>query len=206
MEKGANRRRKSIRLKGFDYSQGNFYFVTICVRNKQHLLGTIANQTMVLNRLGELVVTSLEDTERHFQSVTVDTYSLMPNHIHLIIALSDIAGRRRGSVCESSSRPPTSDSRGSVCESSSKSPTPDGRGSVCVPASIQTAPTLGQVVAYFKFMSTKFTGQFLKDPQFRLWQRNYYEHVIRNEQDILETRRYIVDNPLRWELDQHCGR
>ena len=171
MENHDPHRRRCIRLKDFDYSQGSFYFVTICTLHRRHLLGTIADEQMVRNRLGELVVRALGDTERHFESVTVDSYALMPNHIHVIFALSD-----------------------QTCES---------RGLVCTPSSKPTAPTLGQIVAYFKFQSTKLTGQFLKDSQFRLWQRNYYEHVIRNEQDLLETRRYIANNPLKWQLDEY---
>ena len=82
--------RKSIRLKDYDYSQGNFYFVTICTLHKRHLLGTVAKEQMVLNRFGDFIVAALEEIELHFDSISVDTYAVMPNHIHAILAFTEL--------------------------------------------------------------------------------------------------------------------
>ena len=65
-----------------------------------------------------------------------------------------------------------------------------------------SAPALGQVVAYFKFQSTKYINQHRDMPETRVWQRNYYDHVIRDERDLQRIRQYVADNPIQWELDQ----
>ena len=64
-----------------------------------------------------------------------------------------------------------------------------------------SSPTLGQVVAYFKFQSTKYINEHRDMPGARVWQRNYYDHVIRDERDLQRIRQYVTDNPMRWELD-----
>jgi len=167
-------RRHSLRLQDYDYSQEGAYFVTICTQKKVTVLGQIVDGVMQLNRFGNVVNRCWLGIPHHFPNVEIDTFVVMPNHFHGIIAL---IGNCRGEVT---------------------SPTPKGAA---------TAPlrryTLGQIMAYFKYQTTKFINQICHTPGNRIWQRNYYEHVIRNENDLNDIRQYILDNPVKWDMDEN---
>ena len=164
--------RRSLRLKDYDYSQAGAYFVTICTQNKVPVLGEIVEGVMRLNRFGNVVNKCWLEIPHHFPDVEIDAFVIMPNHMHGIIVLIN------------------------NCRGEVTSPAPKGA---------ETAPlrkcTLGQVIAYFKYQTTKAINQIHKTPGHRVWQRNYYEHVIRGEQDLDRIRQYIVDNPARWADD-----
>lgn len=115
----------------------------------------------------------------HFPTVSLDEYIVMPNHLHGIVSLIGDVGAR-------SPRPPTSDQRYVA-------------GAVTAPLQ---RPTLGQVIAYFKYQSTKLINVLHGTPAAPVWQRNYYEHVIRNEAELHRLRKYIQNNPAQWELDR----
>ena len=166
--------RRSLRLKDYDYSQAGAYFVTICTQNKVPVLGKIVEGVMRLNRFGNVVNKCWLEIPHHFPDVKIDAFVVMPNHMHGIIVLIN------------------------NCRGEVTSPAPKGA---------ETAPlrkcTLGQVIAYFKYQTTKAINQIHKTPGHRVWQRNYYEHVIRNEADLNEIRQYILDNPVQWAMDEN---
>lgn len=166
--------RRSIRLKEYDYSQAGGYFVTICTYGGECLLGNVINGEMRLSRYGEIVNKFWHKIAGHFPNVKTDMFVVMPNHMHGIIFITD---ERRGGVS-----PPNQLHRGEET-----SPLPKR--------------ILGQIIAYFKYQTTKQVNQILNTEGTSLWQRNYYEHVIRNEDDLKQVREYIVNNPLKWELD-----
>lgn len=85
----ANKNRKSIRIKGYDYSQNGAYFVTICTHNKQCLFGQVESGKMVLNRLGLLIEDVWREITKHYETILIDEFVIMPNHIHGIICLQD---------------------------------------------------------------------------------------------------------------------
>lgn len=161
--------RRSIRLKGYDYTSEGAYYVTIVVQGRQCLFGEIIDREMYLNEYGRLVQKWWNDIPIHFPNVRAGAFITMPNHVHGIIFITN---KRRGEV-HSPQNPP------------------------------QRKPSLGQIIAYFKYQSTKeinainHTGVITK-----LWQRNYYEHIIRNERELQQKTDYILDNPSRWEEDQ----
>ncbi|MEK7368036.1 MAG: transposase, partial [Planctomycetota bacterium] len=165
--------RRSIRLKGYDYSQKGAYFVTICTCNKKCLFGKVVESKIVLNKLGQMVVKCWNEIPIHFPNVELDVFVIMPNHLHGIIVLTDYC---RGGV-----------------------PPPHWKGEATSP--LQKS-TLGQVVAYFKYWTTRSINQTFNTPGNRIWQRNYYEHVVRNEDDLNETREYVINNSLKWKLDK----
>ena len=171
--------RRSIRLQNYDYSQTGAYFVTICVRERVCLFGDIADGVMRVNDIGGVISVCWTEISSHFPTVDLDASVIMPNHVHGIIVLTNDAK----SVMDE--EPPKGEE------------TPEGEET-----SPLRRPTLGQVVAYFKYQSTKRVNQQRGNPGTRLWQRNYYEHVIRDDADLQNLREYIVYNPLKWELDQ----
>ena len=166
--------RRSIRLKDYDYSQEGAYFVTICTQKKAAILGRIVAGAVRLNRFGNVVNTCWTKMPHHFPNVEIDTFVIMTNHIHGIIVLID-------------------NCRGAVAA-------PFGAGEVTSPL---RKCTLGQVIAYFKYQTTKSINRICNTPGNRIWQRNYYEHVIRNEDDLNEIRQYILDNPVKWGIDEN---
>ena len=169
-------RRRSIRLKDYDYAQAGAYFVTICTQGRRCLFGDVAQGDMRLNDAGRMVTRWWEEVSARFSSVQSDLYAVMPNHFHGIVMMVGADPRVR----------------------------PDD-GGAHAGAPLPRTP-LSHIVRWFKTMTTNEYIQQVKVagwPAFpaRLWQRNYYEHVIRNSQDLNDIRRYIAENPRRWETD-----
>ena len=156
---------------------------------------------MQLNDIGKIVVECWNRIPQHFYTIELDVNVVMPNHIHGVISLGT-----GGSKCPC---PPTHSQpvrRGEVSSSPSTTSS-NRRGEVPSPASSNRtravpSPTLGQVVAYFKYQSTKYINQHRDMPGTRIWQRNYYDHVLRYDMDLGRIRQYIINNPMQWELDQ----
>lgn len=173
--------RISIRLPEYDYSESGAYFVTICTNHKQHLLGDVVDSEMVLNDVGRMVKNWWYQIREHFKNVDVDEFVVMPNHIHGIIWINDVGAGfpRPSTVIKNSYR--------------------QGAGTAPL-------PKLGQIVAYFKYQSTKQFNVSMGIPGIRFWQRNYYEHVIRSEASLDQIRQYIRNNPVKWNMDPENGR
>lgn len=169
-----DRNRKSLRMKGFDYSSDGYYFITICTHNREYLFGNIVGATrgspahMKPNEFGEIVQSIWETLPGH-HNVELDIFQLMPNHIHFIIGLS---GRSR--------------------------PTP-----TINPGGSRPAPTVGTIVGLFKSECTKQIRRLTNNTKFEIWQRNYYEHIIHTNEDFDKIRAYIQLNPEMWERDRN---
>lgn len=174
--------RRSIRLKGYDYGQAGAYFVTVCVQDRTCLFGDIVNGEMRLNDAGKMIQAVWNEIPIHYSGFETDAFVIMPNHFHGIIV---IVGAGPGAC-------------------------PDGVQSLGIGQSQGIAPTglsLPDIIHRFKTMTTKRYADGVKNygwPPFlgRLWQRNYYEHVIRNEESLNHIRQYILNNPLQWEFDR----
>ncbi|MEP0829273.1 MAG: transposase [bacterium] len=181
-------RRKPLRLKEFDYSTAGLYFITICAYDRQCLLGSILNDSVELSAVGEMVKKWWYKLPVKFAGIKIDESIIMPNHLHGIV---NIIG---GNPCLAS-----------------KSPSNIVGGDPCVapksfPPGKDLNPSLPRLIQWFKTMSTNEYLRYIKtaklpSAQSKLWQRNYYEHVIRNEQELYEIRKYIIENPLKWSLD-----
>jgi REP element-mobilizing transposase RayT len=163
--------RRSIRLGGYDYSRAGAYFVTICTRNRDCLLGELAGGEMRLNEAGRIVQEEWMKSARLRPRVILDEFVVMPNHLHGIIALGDGRGTLQRAPTTERFGKPTSDS----------------------------IPT---IVRLFKSATTKRINEIRGTPNLPVWQRNYYEHVIRNDEELTRIRKYIQDNPLKWEMDR----
>ncbi|MGE0680570.1 MAG: transposase [Candidatus Binatia bacterium] len=178
--------RRSIRLPGYDYSQPGMYFVTICVEGKACLFGEVVKGEMVTNKIGKIVEDEWLKTAVLRPSVKLDEYVVMPNHFHGIVEIShECRGTAR--------RAPTTNSPSREGETSRAPASEFGKPA---PGSLPT------IVRAFKSAVTQCVHDLRGASGASLWQRNYYEHVIRNEDDLRRIREYIQTNPVRWELDR----
>lgn len=220
--------RRSIRLKEYDYSRNGTYFTTICAYNKKCIFGNIANESVELTRIGNMVNDFWYEIPNHFKNVQLDKFIVMPNHIHGIIIITDDC---IDAVSTSPSHMNASNSRGGVPPPQSEHTLPiheiNGRGEATsplqndnkniYPGGINPSPqfnnyrrggvplpkrTLGQIIGYYKYQTTKIINQMNKTTGNHVWQRNYYDHIIRNIDDLNKIREYIIQNPLKWALDR----
>lgn len=195
-------KRRSIRLKGYDYSCQGDYFITICTQNREHFFGKIENNEMVLNKAGEMVNNWWLKTFEKFPEASIDEYIIMPNHFHAIVQIKELA-------------PVGADPR--VCPNSYPRVCPDFQTDLIIETYNKTEQTpsltpmggsvlLGTIVQWFKTMTTNDYIKNVKQnnwPAFdkKLWQRNYFEHIIRNERSYRFISDYIKNNTGSWEND-----
>jgi REP element-mobilizing transposase RayT len=184
--------RRSIRLQGYDYSQAGAYFVTIVAWHREFLFGEIVNNEMELSRYGEIVQKWWGEIPIHFPNLETSAFVIMPNHVHGIIFIVE----RRGTVSVPRDNQPLN-----ILETPNSNETSE-QGGETPPLRVIRVPTLGQVVAYFKYQSKKEMNTVENAGTVtKFWQRNYYEHVIRNESDLQNKTDYIEANPLLWNED-----
>jgi putative transposase len=188
--------RRSIRLKGFDYTQPGAYFVTMVSYQRAGLFGEIVDGQARLNDLAKIVDRCWRNIPRHFPEVELDVYVVMPNHLHGIIWIGD-----RGCRGEASADSERGISHHlSAAQSRSATP-PEADASPQRPKGTQSG-SLNAIVQNFKSVSTRKANQFLGSPGSKIWQRVYFERVVRNERELNAIRRYIADNPAQWESDR----
>jgi putative transposase len=167
-------RRRSIRLKGFDYSQAGAYFVTICTRERELLFAHEDYQAIVHDEWLRTAVVR--------PYIQLDEFTCMPNHIHGIIHIVEPC---RG---EAMPRPDLALNKRATHR---VAPTRDMR-----------SDSLGAIIGQFKSVTTKRINQLRGTTGLPAWQRNYYEHIIRREDELHRIRQYIRDNPLNWDTDE----
>ncbi|MDR9398201.1 MAG: transposase [Salibacter sp.] len=180
--------RRSIRLKGYDYSKKGLYFITLCCQDRIHHFGEIKKGKMRMNRAGEIVKEEWEKTPLIRDNTALHEFIIMPNHFHAIIEIK-FSKNKEGNVGEF------------------KSP----------------SHTIGAIIRGFKGATTKkikeyyfsknsrtgesqFAPKQFAPKQFaptdKIWQRNYYEHIIRSEKSYHNISRYIKNNPANWNKDK----
>ena len=167
-------KRKQNRLKNYDYSQNGYYFITICTQNRKNLFGIIDGEEIKLNKFGDIVDFTWNDLKNH-NNINLHQYAIMPDHLHGIIEIYEQNCRER---------------------------------SVTVPSSDNYHYGIPEIVRQFKSFSSKRINELLRQngyepfPAGGLWQKSYYEHIIRNEKDFLEKAEYILNNPLKLSLSK----
>lgn len=168
--------RRSVRLQGYDYSQVGAYFVTVCTQARAFLFGDVVDGVMRVNDAGRMVEQCWLAVSNHFPHVDLDAFVVMPNHVHGIIVITDRAvGAKNVSPLPGDN---TAERRPSGAPSKS----------------------IGSIVRGFKIGVTKWFRKNTATPA--VWQRNYYEHIIRDEESLIRIRQYILDNPARWAFDR----
>ena len=192
--------RRSIRLKGYDYTSPGSYFVTICTQDRVHLFGQVVDAEMQLNPYGRVVDTYLSRIPDHFPHVTLDAWVVMPNHVHAIITIT--ADHRRGDAILDSLSGMMDDADSDTSSALSgdcriASPLPPPQHPTGAPSG-----SLGAIVGNFKSIATRRINRMRHTPGADVWQRNYWEHIIRNQAAYKRIEAYIHNNPARWEQDR----
>jgi len=173
--------RRSIRLKGYDYTQAGAYFVTICTWQRECLLGEVINGEMQLSRYGETVQFNWNILPKRYPNVELDAFIVMPNHVHGIILLD--ASGLEGTGLERLS---------ADASKFSGKPAP-------TPSKLYGLP---EIVRGLKTFSARRINQIRGKSGVAVWQRGYYERIIRDEESLIAIREYIIKNPLCWEKDK----
>ncbi len=196
--------RRSIRLPGYDYTQPGAYFVTVVTHERTPMFGDIADGEMRLNDAGRVAQQCWLDIPSHFPHVELDAFIIMPNHVHGILwivetpPMGTTAGTMAGTVGAKDFSPlPSPPLPSNVPPISSQ---PLGVSSDAAPQPHGTSKTIGSVVRGFKIGVTKWFRQ--NTTIYTVWQRNYYEHIIRTDDALARIRAYIQSNPQRWAEDQ----
>jgi putative transposase len=176
--------RRSIRLKGYDYAQPGAYFVTLCTHARACLFGAIVEGDIRLNTYGAIVGEEWLRTAAIRREIALDVWVIMPNHFHAvvwIVSLDD--GDCRGArPCAPTEKP----SRTRI-----PSEYPPG----------VNPKSLAALIRGFKSSVTTRINHMRGTPGAPVWQRNYYEHVVRDDDDLHDIREYVAFNPTRWEDD-----
>ena len=161
--------RRSIRLKGYDYTNDGSYFLTICVQNMQCVLGEVVNGEMVLSPYGKIVAETWVWLAEQYDYVSLGAWVVMPNHLHGIVTF----GRGGSRTAPTRTVPPA-----------------------------EKRKPLGRLIGAFKTVSTKKINNLRDTPDVRFWQRDFYEHIIRNEREYQAIQTYIYNNPMQWQADK----
>ena len=172
--------RRSIRLKGYDYSQHGVYFITVCAQNRECFFGEIVDDgkgTMYCSptEFGQIAINEWFKTVEMRKNIELDAFVLMPNHIHGILVIND-HDIRRGTV----HRAPTFEQFGKP-----------------------TSNTIPTIIRGYKSTVTKQINTLRNTPAAPVWQRNFYEHIIRSERELTRIREYIMNNPINWDSDRN---
>ncbi len=161
--------RRSIRLRGYDYSQAGAYFVTLCTHERACLFGAVEGEVVCLNEAGRVVQRAWDELPKNFPVIELDAFVVMPNHVHGIVVLNDGGAISKGHK--------------NLFE-------------------VNRAPTIGEIVRAYKARCTRDINCLRGAKGQPIWQRNYYEHIIRNESSLQEIREYIANNPAQWATDR----
>jgi REP element-mobilizing transposase RayT len=167
--------RRTVRLHEYDYTRAGAYFVTICAKDRECSFGNIERGIFAPSSMGEIVAECWGVLPRHFDHIETDAFIVMPNHIHGILVFRE-SGTGRGTIY--------------------RAPTPRRFGE-------GQANSLATVIGNFKAAVTRKVRAKQDASRAAIWQRNYYEHIVRDEDDLNRIRRYIIDNPARWAEDEY---
>ena len=163
--------RRSIRLRGYDYTQAGAYFVTACTYARDCLFGQIVGGEMRLSAHGAIALECWQAIPQHCPHADLDAFVVMPNHMHGILMLADDAAR--------SAHPPAQERFGRP-----------------------VAGSLPTIMRLYKAVVTRRINELRNTSGAPVWQRNYYEHIVRDQASLGRIRAYIANNPLRWGIDR----
>ncbi len=174
-------RRNSLRLRSYDYSNSGAYFITICSYKREEIFGEIENGLMHINDFGKIVQDCWHQIPENYENIKLDDFVIMPNHIHGIIWIV-----------------------GAIQESPEDNTTQDNGVILELPLRIERRKMLiSKIIGRFKMNSSKLINNIRNSKGSHVWQRSYYDHIIRDEGDLNNTKRYIQNNPINWDKDEN---
>lgn len=206
--------RRSIRLKGYDYSQNGLYFITICTYKRKLLFGNIHSHEMFLNEFGQVVYDCWLETEQIRSNIILGDFVVMPNHMHAVFSIDndsnatnsrDIISENKicgDTICGGVLHTPNTNIPKILSDGVCNMETTDicNRG-VCNTPLQSPSQTVGAIVRGYKSAVTKRIHELGYDRP--VWQRNYHEHIIRDGRSLRNISQYIIENPTRWKYDCH---
>ncbi len=178
-----NYNRKRNRLQNYDYSTPGYYFATICTKGMLEYFGRMQNNEMELNDKGRIVQKCWLDLHNHYKNCKLHAFVIMPNHIHGIIEIV-------GNGFKPFQNKPTTNKI-------QNEPTTNKRNG------LKPFPTYGlsEIIRGFKTFSSKNINQ--KSKHKFTWQKSFYDHIIRNDEELIRISDYIEKNPLLWKQDEY---
>lgn len=174
---------ESARLKNWDYSSEGYYFITICIHNREQILGDIISDKMVLSDIGKIVEKEWLKSFEIRRELFCDTYCIMPNHIHGIVVINN-----------DDNKPVETHGHAIPVQT-------HGRASLQTDKLQRMPKSISSFVAGFKSSATKLTNEYRGTQGNPLWQTRFHDHVIRNEKELERIREYILNNQLNWIKD-----
>ncbi|HLN97568.1 MAG TPA: transposase [Pyrinomonadaceae bacterium] len=182
MSNEEDKHRQSVRLKGFDYAYRGFFFVTMCTHDKKPTLGKIINYESQLSDIGRVVEKCWREIPNHFSNVCLDEWVIMPNHLHEIVVIRfPLPREKQGTTCRA----------------------PTNAETIYEKFGRPVAGSLPTIIRSFKSAVTKRANELGLTDGRTVWQRNYFEHVIRTEESLHKIRNYIWENPIHWWSDEY---
>jgi len=172
--------RQSMRLQGYDYSTPGFYFITICTNQKECLFGGVVNGKMYMNECGVVALDYWKRIDTRYPNTIIHEHIVMPNHIHGIIEIVNVnpfVGAIHESPLQRNANPELYRNH---------------RRKMLIP----------KIIGWYKMNTAKQINLIRKTPGTKIWQRGYYDHIIRNEESLFHIQEYIKNNPMNWNKDR----
>ena len=173
---------KSNRLENYDYSENWWYFITICTKDRQEYFGEVIEGEMILNECWKIVEKYYLEIPKHFENVIVDEFIIMPNHIHFIIFIdnNNLWNKKDVALLHLYKNKFSKEYYSNISPKKWE---------------------IGTIIRSFKSICTREINKIENELYF-VWQKNYYDRIIRNENELNRIRRYIIENPLKWEIEK----
>lgn len=176
----------------YDYSGAGEYFITMCIQNRECLLGKVENETMQLNHCGFIVNDQWKDLPNHYPELQLGAWMVMPNHFHGILILTGV-----GAIQES----PKYDAKVNQVRAIQEPPQQSPQQWEPAKRDERRKMLLSKIIGRFKMTTAKQINLLRNTPGTTIWQRNYYEHIIRNNESFTNIENYILNNPASWNTD-----
>ena len=202
--------RQSIRLKNYDYTQQGSYFITLVTQDRLHLFGKIEDGKMMLNSIGKILEEEWRNTIQLRPNIALGEFIIMPDHMHMIITITAQFEKKEDKEWTHSNPKSPSQTIGAIIRgfkgastkkiniflnSTGESPFAPTTESPFAPTT--ESPFAPIIESPFSPKNAQFAPkEFYKN---KIFQRNYYEHIIRNQNDYNRIVQYILDNPKNWK-------
>ena len=199
--------RRSIRLKGYDYSQPGLYFITICCQDRIHRFGHVQNNKMVLNEFGRIAHDEWQKLPVRFSNIELGAFQIMPNHMHGVILINEVSVGSGFTPDQNQNEIKLQNEinhQNNIVWATERDGTSER-----IRATARVAPTatttIPDIIGAYKSLVANGCLEIFKtnnQTMGKFWQRNYYENIIRNEQSYQNISEYIINNPVKWQGDK----